>query len=220
MKRVPYEPIDGFTPVTTVTDGLGFVLITRSGSPFNKVQDVIDEAKKNPGRVSFASTGIGGPPHVLGAQFAKATDVELLHVPYRADFLTDLISGVTDVMFAGPSVVMPFIESGKLKALAMTGNRRFPALPNVPTFNESGVKDVHLPSYAALYAPPNMPAPVLAALHDGVVKAVRDPAFIAQLKSTGTEPRVMTPAEFKAYLQAEMQALRRDLTPLGIQMEL
>jgi tripartite-type tricarboxylate transporter receptor subunit TctC len=112
MKKVPYEPIDGFTPITTVTDGLGFVLITRSNAPFNKVQDVVDAARKSPGKISYASTGVGGPPHVLGAELAKATGVELLHVPYRADFLTDLMSGVTDVMFAGPSVVMPFIESG------------------------------------------------------------------------------------------------------------
>jgi len=220
MKKVPYDPIDSFTPVTTVTDGLGFVLITRSNAPFNNVQDVVEAAKKSPGKISYASTGIGGPPHVLGAQFAKSTGVELLHVPYRADFLTDLMSGVTDVMFAGPSVVMPFIESGKLKALAMTGNRRFPVLPNVPTFNESGVKDVHLPSYAAIYAPPNMPVPVLAALHEGIAKAARDPGFIAQLKSTGTESRVMLPAEFKTYLQAEMRTLRRDLPPLGIQLDL
>lgn len=220
MKKVPYDPIDGFTPITPVTDGWGFVLITRSNAPFNKVQDVVDAARKNPGKVSYASTGVGGPPHVLGAQFAMSTGVELLHVPYRADFLTDLISGVTDVMFTGPSVVMPHIESGKLKALAMTGSKRFPALPNVPTFSEVGIKDVHLPAYSALYGPPNMPAPVLASLYEGIAKAARDPGFAAQLKSTGSDPWVMQPAEFKAYLQAEMQTFRRVLPPLGIQMDI
>jgi tripartite-type tricarboxylate transporter receptor subunit TctC len=220
MKKVPYEPIDGFTPITTVTDGLGFVLITRSNAPFNKVQDVVDAARKNPGKISYASTGVGGPPHVLGAELAKATGVELLHVPYRADFLTDLMSGVTDVMFTGPSVVLPHIEAGKLKALGMTGNRRFPALPNVPTFNEVGISDVHLPAYTALYGPPNMPPAVLTALHEGVVKAARDPGFVAQLKTTGSEPWVMSAAEFKAYLQAEMQTFRRVLPPLGIQLDI
>ena len=220
MKKVPYEPIDGFTPITTVTDGLGFVLITRSNAPFNTVQDVVDAARKNPGKISYASTGVGGPPHVLGAELAKATGVELLHVPYRADFLTDLIGGVTDVMFTGPSVVLPHIEAGKLKALGMTGNRRFPALPNVPTFTEIGIGDVHLPAYTAMYAPPNMPPAVLAALHDGVAKAARDPGFVTQLKTTGSEPWVMSPAEFKTYLQAEMQTFRRVLPPLGIQLDL
>lgn len=220
LKKVPYEPIDGFTPITPVTDGLGFVLITRSSAPFKTVQDVVDAARKNPGRISYASTGVGGPPHVLGAQFAMATGVELLHVPYRADFLTDLMSGVTDVMFAGPSVVMPYIESGKLKALGMTGNRRYPALPNVPTFVELGIKDVHLPAYTALYGPPGIPAPVLASLYEGIAKAAREPGFAAQLKAIGSEPWVMPPAEFKAYLQAEIQTFRRVLPPLGIQMDI
>ena len=219
MKKVPYEPIDGFTPVTLVSDGLGFLMVTRANAPFNKVQDLLDAARKTPGKISYASTGIGGAPHVLGAQLGKAAGVDLLHVPYRADFFTDLMSGVTDVMFVPPSLCIPFIDSGKLKALAMTGDRRFPALPNVPTLAEAGLRDVHLPAYSAIYAPPNMPAPVLAALHDGVAKALRDPALIAQFKSIHSEPKVMSPAEFKAYLQAELQTFRRVLPPLGIQMD-
>jgi tripartite-type tricarboxylate transporter receptor subunit TctC len=90
----------------------------------------------------------------------------------------------------------------------------------VPTFNESGVKDVDLPAYGAIYAPPNMPAPVLAALHEGIAKAVRDPGFIAQLKSIGSEPWVMSPAEFRAFLQAELRTFRRVLPPLGIQLDI
>jgi len=220
QKKVPYDPIDGFTPVTMAADGIGFLLVTRANGPFNNIQDVLNAARKDPGKISYASTGNGGPPHVVATQLAKSTGVDLLHVPYRADFLTDLMSGVTDVMFMGPSLAMPFIESGKLKGLAMTGDRRFPALPNVPTLAESGLKDVHLPSYLAIYAPPNMPAPVLAALHEGIVKALRDPGLAVQFKSIGNEVKVMSPAEFKAYLQAEMQTLKRTLPPLGIQMDL
>lgn len=220
MKKVPYEPVDGFTPVTMVSDGFGFVIVTRANAPFNKVQDLVDAAKKDPGKFTYASTGMGGGPHVLGAQLAKSTGVELLHVPYRADFFTDLIGGVTDIMFMGPQLAIPFIESGKLKALGMTGDRRFPGLPNVPTLAEAGLKDVNLPAYLAIYAPPNMQAPVLATLHEGIAKALRDPGFIAQFKSVGMEPSAMSPTAFKAYLQAEMQTFRRTLPPLGIQMDL
>lgn len=220
QKKVPYDPIEGFTPVTMAADGIGFMMVTRANAPFNNVQDVLNAAKKDPGKISYASTGNGGPPHVLGTQLAKATGADLLHVPYRADFLTDLISGVTDVMFMGPSLAVPFIESGRLKGLAMSGDRRFPALPKVPTLVESGLKDVHLPSYLAIYAPPNMSAPVLAALHEGIVKAMRDPGVVTQFKSIGNEVRVMSPSEFKAYLQAEMQTLKRTLPPLGIQMDI
>lgn len=220
MKKVPYEPIEGFTPVTMGADGLGFLMVTRANAPFNNVKDVLDAAKKSPGKITYASTGIGGPPHVLGAELAQSAGVELLHVPYRGDFFTDLMSGVTDVMFVGPSLAMQFIESGKLKGLAMTGERRFPTLPTVPTLAESGVKDVHLPSYIGIYGPPNMPAPVLATLYDGIAKTLRDPGLNAQFKSIGNEVKIMSPAEFKAHLQAEMQTLRRTLPPLGIQMDI
>lgn len=219
MKKVPYEPIDGFTPVTMAADGLGFMMVTRANAPFNNVQDVLAAAKKNPGKISYASTGIGGPPHVLGAALAKSAGVELLHVPYRGDFFTDLISGVTDIMFVGPSLAMQFIEARKLKGIAMTGERRFPALPTVPTLAESGVKDVNLPAYFGIFAPPNMPAPVLAALYEGIAKTLRDPGLNTQFKSIGNEVRVLSPAEFKAYLQSEMQTLRRTLPPLGIEMD-
>jgi tripartite-type tricarboxylate transporter receptor subunit TctC len=220
MKKVTYEPVDGFTPVTMVSDGLGFLMATRANAPFNNVQELLDVARKNPGRLSYASTGIGGAPHVLGAQLAKSAGIELLHVPYRADFFTDLISGVTDIMFVPPSLVIPFIDTAKLKGLAMTGNRRFPALPKIPALAESGLKDVHLPAYSAIYAPPNMPAPALSALHDGIAKALRDPALVAQFKSIYSEPMVMSPAEFKSYLQAELGTLKRVLPPLGIQMDI
>jgi tripartite-type tricarboxylate transporter receptor subunit TctC len=219
MKKVPYDPIDGFTPLTMAANGLGFMMVTRGNAPFSNVQEVLDAAKKNPGKISYASTGVGGPPHVLGAALAKSTGVELLHVPYRGDFFTDLISGVTDIMFVGPSLAMQFIEARKLKGIAMTGERRFPALPAVPTFAESGVKDVHLPAYFGIYAPPNTPAPVLATLYEGVSKALKDPGLNTQFKSIGNEVTVLSPAEFKAYLQAEMQTLRRILPPLGIEMD-
>jgi len=220
MKKVPYEPIDGFTPVTMAADGSGFMMVTRGNAPFSNVQDVLDAAKKNPGKISYASTGIGGPPHVLGAALAKSTGIELLHIPYRGDFFTDLISGVTDIMFVGPSLAVQFIEARKLKGLAMTGEKRFPALPMVPTFAESGMKDVHLPAYFGIYAPPNMPASVLATLYEGVAKALRDPGLNTQFKSIGNEVKVLSPAEFKAYLQLEMQTFRRTLPPLGIEMDI
>lgn len=219
MRKVPYEPIDGFTPVTMGADGLGFMLVTRASGPFNTVQDVLAAARKTPGKVTYASTGIGGPPHVLGAELAKSAGVDLLHIPYRGDFFTDLMSGVTDVMFMGPSLALQFMESRKLRGLGMTGERRFPLAPTVPSLLESGVKDVHLPSYVGIYAPPNMPAPVLQTLYDGIAKTLKEPGFIAQNKTIGQEMRVMSPSEFKAYLQVELQTLKRTLPPLGIEMD-
>lgn len=173
MKKLPYDPLEGFTPVTKVSVGEGFALLTRTSSPFNSVQDVVDAARKAPGKISFASAGIGNTTHVVGALFAKSAEIELLHVPYRSDFITDLMGGVVDIAFVAPSVVMPFIQSGKLKALGLSGTKRATTLPNLPNFAEFGIKDVDIPAYSALLAPPNMPADVLAALHKGVVATGR-----------------------------------------------
>lgn len=220
IKRSPYDPIDGFTPVTPVAVGEGFIMVTRAGSPFNSVQDVLDAARKSPGKVSYASAGNGNSTHVVGALFAKSAGVDLLHVPYRADFLTDLLSGVVDIMFVGTAVVMPFIESNKLKALGITGDRRAASLPQVPTFAEAGVKDVDLPSYLTILAPPNMPPPVLAALYDGFARTLRDPALISKFRSIGLVPWILPPDRFKTHMRSELANLQQVLPPLGIQMDL
>lgn len=218
MKKIPYDPIDGFTPVTPVAVGEGFIMVTRAGSRFNSVQDVLDAAKNAPGRISYASAGNGNSTHVVGALFAKSAGVDLLHVPYRGDFMTDLLSGVVDLMFVGTAVVWPFLESNKLKALGITGNKRAASLPQVPTFAEIGVKDVDLPSYVTILAPPNMPPAILAALHDGFSRTLRDPALVAKLKSNGMEPWILPPDQFKTHMRGELAHLQRVLPPLGIQM--
>lgn len=219
MKKVPYDPIEGFTPVTPVSMSEGFALVTRAASPFNSVQDVLSAAKRDPGKISYASAGNGNTTHVVGALFARNADVSLLHVPYRGDFLTDLVGGTVDMMFVSPAVVRPLVDSGKLKVLGITGNKRAPSLPNVPTFAEAGVKDVDLPAYSMLLAPPNMPPGVLSALQESIAKTLRDPALAAKLKTNGSEPWVLPPDQFKTYLQRELQRLQRILPPLGIQMD-
>lgn len=220
MKKIPYEPIDGFTPVTPVAVGEGFIMVTRAGSRFNSAQDVIDAAKKAPGKISYASAGNGNTTHVVGALFAKSAGVDLLHVPYRGDFMTDLIAGVVDIMFISPAVVRPFLESNKLRALGITGDKRAPTLPQVPTFAEIGVKDVDLPSYMTILAPPNMPPAILAALHDGMARTLRDPALASKLKSNGMEPWILPPDQFKTRMRGELATLQRVLPPLGIQMDI
>ena len=220
MKKIPYEPIDGFTPVSPVAVGEGFILVTRAGSRFNSTQDVLDAAKKAPGKISYASAGNGNSTHVVGALFAKSAGVDLLHVPYRGDFMTDLLSGVVDIMFIAPATVMPFLESNKLRALGVTGNKRAASLPQVPTFAEIGVRDVDLPSYLTILAPPNMPPAILAVLHDGIARTLRDPALASRFKSNGMEPWILSPGQFKTHMQGELAHLQRVLPPLGIQMDI
>ncbi|MDR6861418.1 tripartite tricarboxylate transporter substrate binding protein [Variovorax guangxiensis] len=220
VKKIPYDPIDGFTPVTPVAVGEGFIMVTRAGSRFNSVQDVLEAAKKAPGKISYASAGNGNSTHVVGALFAKSAGVDLLHVPYRGDFMTDLLSGVVDMMFVGTAVVKPFVDSNKLKALGITGDKRAASFPQVPTFAEVGVKDVDLPSYVTILAPPNMPPTVLSALHDGFARTLREPGLAAKFKSNGMEPWILPPDQFKTHMRGELAHLQRVLPPLGIQMDI
>ena len=219
MKKLPYDAIEGFTPLTPVTRGDGFAMVTRTGSPFNSVQEVIDAAKKSPGKYSYASAGVGNTTHVVGALFAKQAGIDLVHVPYRADFLTDLIAGVTEIMFIAPTVVAPMVKTGKLKMLGITGLRRADRYPTLPTLTEFGVHDLNIPAYSALYAPPKMPAPVLTALHEGIAKTMRSPSLVASYESLGNNIWTLSPQDFKAHLQAEFDYYKRVLPPLNIQMD-
>lgn len=219
MKRLPYDPIDGFTPVTPVSAGDGFALVTRAESPLNSVRDVIDAARRSPGRLSYASAGVGNTTHVVGALFAKSAGLDMVHVPYRTDFQIDLVAGVTDMAFVSPAVVAPMVKSGKLKLLGITGIQRAERYPELPTFSEFGVKDVEIPAYSALLAPPNMPAATLAALHEGIVKALRTPSLASVFSTVGNRVWILSPQDFKAHLQQEMRYYQRVLPPLGIQMD-
>lgn len=219
MKKLPYHPIDGFTPLTMVYTTYGFALLHRANGPFSSVAEFVAAAKKQPGKFSYASAGNGNTTHVVGALFAKEAGIELIHVPYKGTPLTDLISGVVDVSFIAPSSVMQYIEAGKIKALAITGRQRAETLPNVPTFSELGMPDIDIPAWIGMLAPPKMPPQVLAALYDGVAKTLADPGFKDKMVAFGNQVSGMPPDRFKAYLERELARYQRILPPLGIKMD-
>lgn len=219
MKKLPYHPIDGFTPLTMVYTTYGFALLHRANGPFSSVAECVAAAKKQPGKFSYASAGNGNTTHVVGALFAKEAGIELIHVPYKGTPLTDLISGVVDVSFIAPSSVMQYIEAGKIKALAITGRQRAETLPTVPTFSELGMPDIDIPAWIGMLAPPKMPPQVLAALYDGVAKTLADPGFKDKMVAFGNQVSGMPPDRFKAYLERELARYQRILPPLGIEMD-
>jgi len=219
MKKLPYHPIDGFTPLTMVYSTYGFALLHRADGPFNSVADFVAAAKKQPGRFSYASAGNGNTTHVVGALFARQAGIELIHVPYKGTPLTDLISGVVDVSFIAPSSVMQYIEARKIKALAITGTQRADTLPNVPTFAELGMPEIDVPAWIGMLAPPRMPPDVLAALYDGVGRTLADVEFKSKMVAFGNQVSGMPPERFKAYLQQEYARYQRILPPLGIEMD-
>lgn len=219
MKKLPYHPIDGFTPLSMVYSTYGFALLHRASGPFNTLAEFIAAAKKEPGKLSYASAGNGNTTHVVGALFAKQAGIDLIHVPYKGTPLTDLISGVVDVSFIAPSSVMQYIEAKKIKALAITGAQRAETLPTVPTFAELGMPDIDIPAWIGMLAPPKMPPQVLAALYEGVAKTLADPGFKEKMVTFGNKVSGMPPDRFKAYLESEFARYQRILPPLGIEMD-
>lgn len=219
MKKLPYQPIEGFTPVTMMYSTYGFALLHRANGPFNSLGEFVAAAKKQPGKYSYASAGNGNTTHVVGALFAKQAGIELIHVPYKGTPLTDLISGVVDVSFIAPSSVTQYIEARKVKALAITGAQRADTLPTVPTFAELGMPDIDIPAWIGMLAPPRMPPHVLAALYEGVAKTLADAGFQARMTAFGNQVSGMPPAQFKAYLEKEFARYQRILPPLGIEMD-
>ncbi len=219
MKKIPYHPIASFTPVTMAYSTYGFALLHRGDGPFNSLADFIAAAKREPGKLTYASAGNGNTTHVVGALFAKRAGIDLIHVPYKGTPLTDLISGVVDVSFIAPSSVTQYLDSKKLKALAITGPERADTLPTVPTFTELGLADIDVPAWLGLLAPPKMPPQTLAALYAEVSRTLSDAEYRSKMKTFGNKVSGMPPAQFKTYLEKEYAVYQRILPPLGIEMD-
>ncbi len=219
MKKLPYHPINSFTPLTMVYSTAGFAMLERTNGPYNSVAELIAAAKRKPGTISYASAGNGNTTHVVGALFAKVAGIDMLHVPYKGTPLTDLVSGVVDVSFIAPSSVMQYIESKRLKALAITGSKRADTLPDVPTFAELGMPEIDVPAWIGMLAPPKMAPEVLAALYAGVAKTLADPGFKAKMVEFGNHVEGMPPDQFKTYMEKEFARYQRVLPPLGIEMD-
>lgn len=208
MSQLTYSPLDDLAPVallaTTYT-----TLVVNASSPFNSVQELIDYARKNPGKLNFGSSGKGSITHLTGELFAMAAGIKLSHVPYRGNpqVITDLVGGQIQLAFDGAWLTN--VKSGMVKALAYTGNKRFPAMPDVPTMAEAGLTQYKgFEPWTGIAAPAGTPAPVLAKLTQAMLQASNDPKIIARLEASGAEPRHIAPKEM-----AEIS--RRDYNLLG-----
>jgi tripartite-type tricarboxylate transporter receptor subunit TctC len=204
--KLPYSQDSSFAPVMLVGRSPN-VLVVRPDSPFKSVQDIVAAAKAKPGRLSFASQGSGTSAHLAGELFKFLTHTSIIHVPYKGagPALTDLLGGQVDMMFATASAAGPFVESGKLRALAVTTALRSPAavLANVPTVAESGVPDYVADSWYGLFAPAGTPAPVIARLNAAAKKAAQSDEFRKKVEAEGLVISAGTPEEFGKYVKGE-----------------
>lgn len=204
--KVNYDPVKDFAPISLVVQNTT-LLVVKSDQPFNSAKDIVAAAKKNPGGIVLASTGIGSMPHLALELFQASANVKFLHVPYRgaAPALTDLLGGQVQGMFGDVPVLLPQIQGGKIKAIAAVANTRNQILPDVPTLTEQGYPDTDASNWYGLLAPAKTPAPVIVKLHDALVNALADPQVHKKLVDSGAIPSPTTPDEFGKYLKAELE---------------
>jgi tripartite-type tricarboxylate transporter receptor subunit TctC len=204
MKAVPYDALADFEPITIAVQAPN-VLVVPASSPHKTVADVIAFQKSNPGRMSFASSGNGSSDHLTVELFWQQTGTSGSHIPYKggAPAIQDLLGGQVDASFQNVNAIVQHVNAGKLRALAVTGDKRSPALPAVPTLNEAGIKNVSVYSWQAVVAPKGLPVVMRDKLHAGVVAALNDAQVKQRFADLGFEIVANSPAQFAAFQEQE-----------------
>ncbi len=214
------DTLAGLVPIIQTTD-YQYVLAVNPSVPVNNAKELIALAKKEPGKLTYSSSGVGGNNHLAGALFAEAAGIDLTHAPYKGTgpALMDVISGIITMNFSSLPPAVGQIKAGKLKALAVTGDKRVSSLPDVPTLKEQGV-DVAVTGWHGLFAPPKTPDAILDRLHKETVVAMKDPKYTGALAKDGLElPPNRSRAEFTKYVQDEHAFWGKKLKALNVQME-
>jgi tripartite-type tricarboxylate transporter receptor subunit TctC len=205
FKKLPYDPANDFAPVTLTGRFVLTIAVNPSVLNVSSVKELIDAAKKEPGKIAYASPGTGSPHHLAMELFAKEAGIKLTHVPYKGagPAVQDLIGGQVAVMPIDIAAGMPHIKSGKIRVIGTATPAPVAALPGVPTIASAGLPGFEAWAWQGLAVPKGTPPDVIAKLREGYVKAIADPAVRAKLVDAGIEPLQSTPQEMAAYISAE-----------------
>ncbi len=206
--KLGYDPVKSFAPVTLIGTN-PVVLVVAASSPYKTLKDVLDAARGKSGGLSSASAGTGTSQHLALELLAYKSGVKFTHVPYKGSgpAIQDVIGGQVDMMFDTTVVAAPHIQSGKLRAIAVTSAKRLGSMPDVPTVAESGLKDLadfEVQSWQAIFVPAGTPEPVITRLHTEIRKILAQPDMQTRLKSFGMEPADMTTAQIATFQKAEV----------------
>jgi tripartite-type tricarboxylate transporter receptor subunit TctC len=217
-QNLPYDPRGDFVPVGIIASSMQVLVATSKGVA--SISELIAQAKSKPGSLSYASSGLGTLSHLAGAQFAAVAAINVTHVPYRGTpvALNDLIAGQVNFMFADAASVLPLIKAGTVRAIAVAGPRRHPALPNVPTVAEAGFRGAEAVQSYGLVAPKNTPAAVIAKLNAALRNAIVDPSVRAKLVESGLEPLPGTPEDYSREIAQETTRWPRVIRDAGIKL--
>jgi tripartite-type tricarboxylate transporter receptor subunit TctC len=217
FKDLRYSPTRDFAPITLAVTTPN-VLVTRPDLAANSMKELVEYAKKNPGKLSYCSSGTGSSDHLTGEVFKQGAGITAVHVPYKggAACQTDIMGKQIDISFQNLGAVTNYIKAGKMKALAVTATARNPQIPNVPTAAEAGFPDLVVTSWQAAAAPAKTPREVVLKLHDATVRALRSPDIRERMTQIGFDVVAGTPEEFGQFMKAEVDRWTRVVERGGI----
>ena len=217
LYQLPFDPVKDFAPITQVSTAPG-VLVVHPSTPVKNVKEFIALAKKHPGQLNYGSSGVGGFGHICGELFTLMTGTKMTHIPYKssAPSLIDLMAGNIQVLFNNMISTTPFVKSGRVRALATTGAKRSPALPDLPTLDEAGLKGYENSSWSAVAAPAGTPPAIIARLHKEFMEILRMPDIQKRHAEVGAEIIASSPEQYHAYLKSELAKFAKLVKAAGI----
>ena len=218
--KMPYDAVRDFEPVIWAGSTQN-ILAVRADFPHKTVKDILDYARKNPGRLNYGSTGSGSSNHLSMELFLEMTGTKMTHIPYKgsAPAVAALLAGDIDLLFDNLPNVYPHIQAGKLHAVAATGTKRAPLLPDVPTVTESGVPGYEVYVWFGIQAPAGTPAEVVAKINGDLVRMLREPVVVDKFGKQGVEIVASSPQQFKELVANEIKKWYRVIRRAGIRIE-
>lgn len=220
-RKLPYNPLADFTPVT-VLSRFTPVLMTTASSGLRTVKDVVDNARAKPGSITFSSSGVGSPGHILIELFQQAYGIQVLHVPYAggAPAFASMMADTTQAIFDFPFPALSFIQAGRIVPVAVTGSRRLKLIQQVPTMRELQLPELEMPVWRGLFLPRNAPRAVVDRLAADARTVMAMPDIVAHCDSAGVEPDSSSPEEFAQLLRSETERWRPVIQKANIRLEI
>jgi tripartite-type tricarboxylate transporter receptor subunit TctC len=220
FSKLPYDTLKDFAPVSLVATAPS-VLVVNPSVPVRSIKELIALAKARPGQLQYGTAGSGSGTHLAAVLFAQASDVDLVHVPYKGGVpaLADVVGGHVALMFGNIAPVGPLVKAGRLRALAVTSAQRSPLLPQLPTLDELGLKGFDAVAWFGVLVPAGTPAPAALRLNQEIVRALREPELIERVTAQGATPAPTTPEAFAAFIRAEIARWAPVIRQAGIKPE-
>ena len=218
--KLPYDAFRDFAPVSLLVENAQLLVVTAS-LPAASVKELIALAKAAPGKINYATTGIGTPNHLAAELFTTMTGARMTHVPYKgaAPGIADLLGGQVQVLFNPAPPLLPHVKSGRLKALGVGSVKRLSALPDVSTIAEAGVPGYEYVLWYGMVVPAQTPRAIVARLNEHIVSIIAEPSIAQRLSAQGAEPRTMSPEEFARFMRAESARLGGVIKTAKIRLE-